>query len=337
MPPEKRDEYDWIELVVRLGTSLGMNPVRIRWKLRTWQDRQKGRGQRVIAGARAVGRDHKICPACKGINGSTEKVCVHCGARLRGRVGEMAARILRRFNLGLGAETILVGVFILAYTLVVTRGGASTIWSLDATDLVRAGGNFHSVDPGVAWSQVAWNLRPTLEGQYFRLLTYAFLHGGILHLGFNCLALLIVTPAARDVYGGSRALVAFVGTAILAGAFSLAWAVLTHRDLVSIGASGGISGLIGLMAVWGHLDRTRAGIAVRNAMLRWVLYTFVFGFVAGTDHAAHVGGLVGGALLAMALPTLPRRVEDPAWRAAGLVAAVLCAGAVALSTWMILG
>ena len=336
MSQPERDEYDWIETVVRLGKALGMNPVRLRWKLRAWQDRQKGRGQRALDKARAVRRGHKVCPACHGINAAEDRICAHCGAKLRGRAGELVARSLRMLNLGFGFETALVAAFLLTYALVVAAGAKSTLLDPATEDLIRAGANFHSVDPAVSWGPLPWRLRPTLDGPFWRLLTYAFLHGGPLHLCFNAFALLYIAPRAREVYGGSKAIACFAGACLLAGAFSLCWAVLQRQDLVSIGASGGISGLIGLMLVWGQLDRTRVGIAMRNGMARWVLYTFAFGFFANADNAAHLGGLVGGALLALALPTSVRRVEEPAWRAAGLVASLLSAAAVAYIAWAML-
>jgi membrane associated rhomboid family serine protease len=337
MPPEKRDEYDWIETVARLGKALGMNPVRIRWKLRTWQDRQKGRGQAVAQKAKAVRREHKICPACKGINAVDDRVCAHCGAALHSRPVELLVRALRQFNLGFGVETVLVVCFVAAYTLVLTGGLDSSIWSLGTDDLIQAGANFHSVEPGRAWSLVPWRLRPTLELEHFRLLTYAFLHAGALHIGFNCVALSLITPSVREIYGGSKALITFLVAALVAGACSLAWAVLLRHDLVSIGASGGIAGLIGMMAVWGHLDRTQIGLRIRNSMLRWILYMFIFGFVAHADHAAHVGGLLTGGLLAMALPPSVRRGESDAWRAAGAVGWVTVAASMGLIGWMTLG
>ncbi|MFH1463988.1 MAG: rhomboid family intramembrane serine protease [Pseudomonadota bacterium] len=337
MPPEKRDEYDWIEFVVRLGKALGMNPVRIRWKLRTWQDRQKGRGKRVADKAKAVRRAHKTCPACNGISAADDKVCAHCGAKLHSRPVDIMARALRQFNLGFGTETVLVALFVLAYALVMTGGEASTLWSLDTHDLIHAGANYYSVEPGIPWSQYPWQARPTLDLQYFRLLTYAFLHAGLVHIGFNCVALLFIAPPVREIYGGAKALITFLAAALMAGTFSLVWATLMQRDMVSIGASGGIAGLIGMMAVWGHLDRTHLGIRIRNSMLRWILYMFIFGFVMGADHAAHVGGLLAGGLLAMALPVSIRRAESTPWRVAAAAGWAVVSATVGLIAWMCLG
>jgi rhomboid protease GluP len=329
MSEPQRDEYDWIETVARIGKAVGMNPVRIRWKLRSWQDRQKGRGRAVADKAQAVKREHKTCPVCNGINAADDKTCAHCGARLRTRQGEMLARFFRQFGMGLGFETLLVVAFVLLYVLVATGGAESSLWDPSTDDLVKAGGNYHSVAPGFEWSMVPWYFRPTLTGQYWRLWTYAFLHGGLMHLGFNAWALLYIAPKVREVFGTNKALVVYVLTGVLSGAASLAWAVVSRSDMVSIGASGALCGFIGLMMVWGHLDRTMFGIRFRNAMARWVLYIVIFGFVVGADHAAHIGGLVAGGLLALLIDPNLKRGDDTPWRLAGTAAALLCLGAVA--------
>jgi rhomboid protease GluP len=336
MSDPQRDEYEWIETVARLGKAIGLNPVRLRWKLRAWQDRQKGRGRQVAGKAQAVRREHKTCPVCNGINAAEDKTCAHCGARLRSRAGELVSRFFRQFGFGLGFETLLAGAFILAYLLVITGGSDSSLWDLASRDLVRAGGNYHSDQPA-PWGLIPWRLRPTMEMQYWRLWTYAFLHGSLWHLAFNTYALMWISPRVREVFGPNKALVVYVITGVVAGAASLAWAVLGGHDMVSIGASGALCGLIGLMMVWGHLDRTMVGVRMRNGMARWVLYIVLFGFLVGADHAAHIGGLVAGGLLAAIIAPNLRRGDATPWRVAGTVAALLCAGALGLVGFMALG
>ncbi len=331
MSEPKRDEYDWIETVAQLGKAVGMNPVRIRWKLRSWQDRQKGRGRAVAGKAKAVKREHKTCPVCNGINAAGDKTCAHCGARLRSRGGEMVARFFRQFGMGLGFETLLAVGFIVVYMLVAAGGDDSNLWSLGSLDLVRAGGN-HLVPSSLLAVMETWRDGQTLaDMQYWRLWTYTFLHSGLLHLGFNVWALLYIAPKVREVFGTNKALVVYVITGVLAGAASLAWALIEQRHfaMVGIGASGALCGFIGLMMVWGHLDRTMFGIRFRNMMLRWVLYIVIFGFVMQADHAAHFGGLLAGGLLALIIdPNEKKRGDATPWRLAGTAAALLCLGAV---------
>jgi len=333
MSEPQRDEYDWIETLARLGKAVGMNPVRIRWKLRAWQDRQKDRGRQVVGKAQAVRREHKSCPVCKGINAADDKKCAHCGARLRSRTGEMFARFFRQFGMGLGFETLLAAAFIGLYVLVASVGEESSLWDLASSDLVKAGGNFHDIRPGMDWAGVPWYWRPTLVGQYWRLWTYAFLHGGLIHLGFNVWALLYIAPKVREIFGTNKSLVVYVGSGILAGAASLAFAVLMGNGMVGIGASGAVCGFIGLLMVWGHTDGTMYGLRMRNSMARWVLYIVVFGIFWGmrgggsVDHAAHFGGLLAGGLLGLLISPNVKRGDATPWRLAGAAAGLLCAAA----------
>jgi membrane associated rhomboid family serine protease len=337
MSEPKRDEYDWIETMARLGGAVGMNPVRIRWKLRAWQDRQKDRGRQLQGKAQAVKREHKICPVCNGINAVDDKKCAHCGSRLRTRQGEIVARFFRQFGMGLGFETLLAGAFIAAYLLVVSGGEASTLWSLDSTDLVTSGGNALGWVYNVPMAQVPWRYHNTLPGQPWRLWTYAFLHGGLMHLAFNTWALIYIAPRVREVFGTNKALVVYLLSGLAAGAASLAWAMASGSVMVSIGASGALCGFIGLMMVWGHQDGTMQGIGFRNAMARWVLYIVVFGFLVGADHAAHIGGLVVGGLLAVLISPNFRRGDATPWRIAGVVAGLACAAGLAMVAFMTLG
>ncbi len=330
MSDPQRDEYDWIETVARLGKAVGMNPVRIRWKLRAWQDRQKGRGAAVKSKARAVRREHKTCPVCNGINAIDDKSCTHCGARLRSRQGELVARFFRQFGFGLGVEVLLVVGFAICYVLVATAGEQSSLFSLSSQDLVLAGGNYHDPAPGWPAGMLPWQARRTLDLQYWRLWSYAFLHAGPMHIGFNSYALLYIAPMVRQIYGTNKALLVYLVTGVAAGAASLLWAMTAGKVMVSIGASGAICGFVGLMLVWGHQDRTHIGIRIRNGMARWVLYIVIFGFVVGADHAAHIGGVVAGGLMALLLPTSIARGDSTPWRLAGGLASLACLGAVIL-------
>ncbi len=321
MGRDQRDEYDWIETLVGLAGKLGFNQVRLRWKLRAWQDRQKARGESVKGKAAAVKREHKLCPVCQGINGMDEKVCIHCGSRLRSRQAELGQRVVRRFGLGLSVETLLAACFAVAYVMVAIGGESSSVADLSAQDLVVAGGNFAPL---------------TLELQFWRLWTSVFLHGGLMHIGFNTVALLYLAPTVKEVYGGNKAMVAFLLTGVAASLVSLIWSLVAGGG-VSIGASGAVCGLIGLMAVWGHRDRTHIGIGIRNGMLRWILIIIVFGLFVGADHAAHFGGLAAGSLLALVLPPNIHRGDSAPWRVAGTAATLASLAAVAGIGWLMLG
>jgi rhomboid protease GluP len=160
------------------------------------------------------------------------------------------------------------------------------------------------------------NLAPALEaGDYWRLLTASFLHGGIIHLGFNLFALAVVGPQVEALYGRLQMLFLFVATGVVAFAGS-AWA---GPPVVAIGASGGLMGLVGVAAGWGHREGTGHGRALRNDMIKWSAYVFVFGFFINADNWAHLFGLLSGLAIGYAVRpgTWKLRVLMPLRAAAG--------------------
>lgn len=137
----------------------------------------------------------------------------------------------------------------------------------------------------------------TLSGEYWRLFTSMFLHIGFLHLAINMLALwsLGIILEAR-----MRSWV-FLGVYLLSGLCGSLVTALWHRDefFLSCGASGAILGIFGAAIVYGLHDRRmgRPHIPPGNLLFSLVL-TFGAGFAFDVDNAAHLGGLLAGALLA---------------------------------------
>jgi len=150
---------------------------------------------------------------------------------------------------------------------------------------------------------------PLLSDEPWRLLTAIFLHAGLLHLGFNVLALASIGPRVEELYGRLTLLLLFVVTGTLANLASVAVGV----DGVGIGASGGIMGLVGAAAGHGQRVGTSYGKALRNSMLQWAAYTVMFGFWVHADNAAHAFGFVAGAVFGYA-------VKPSAWKHPRLVA-----------------
>lgn len=136
--------------------------------------------------------------------------------------------------------------------------------------------------------------------EYYRLFTYMFLHAGIDHLVNNMIVLYYVGHNLEKVVGKARYLFIYLGTGIIAGLVSLAYNMIQDRWLViSIGASGAIFGLVGAFAyvLIIHKGRCR-GIHTRQMVL-FVLLSLYGGFTASnTDNAAHIGGFIGGFILA---------------------------------------
>jgi len=155
----------------------------------------------------------------------------------------------------------------------------------------------------------------------WRLVTYAFLHGGLMHLIFNGVALLQIGGLIERTFGGARLLAVWVATG--AAAIALPGLLRGYTD-TTVGASGAIFGLIGVAMVYGHRVGTAAGRAVRNKMVEWTVVCTLYGLMLGNvAHSAHFGGLAAGALLG----ALVRPPRSPAAEMRG----ALLGGAAALA------
>ncbi|MBC7704304.1 MAG: rhomboid family intramembrane serine protease [Rhodoferax sp.] len=154
--------------------------------------------------------------------------------------------------------------------------------------------------------QLAWgaNFGPaTQDGQWWRLATAMFLHFGILHLGLNMWALWDVGRLVERLYGRLRFSALYLGAGVAGNLLSL---VVQGNRAVSGGASGAIFGLYGALLVFlwrerKHVDR-REFRWLFGAATVFTLFTLIMGqVVPGIDNAAHIGGLVTGALLGRVL------------------------------------
>lgn len=147
------------------------------------------------------------------------------------------------------------------------------------------------------------------EGQWWRLFSANFLHGGWLHIGLNGLALLSLGGVLERLLGGSRFLLVYLASGV-GGTLASAWAA---QGPFSVGASTAIFGLLGAFAVmsWRFGDELPTGI--RQSRRWWVFILGINGalplLIPIIDTAAHVGGFVAGALVAyLAHPSLDRFV-----------------------------
>ncbi|MDP1852228.1 MAG: rhomboid family intramembrane serine protease [Candidatus Planktophila sp.] len=127
--------------------------------------------------------------------------------------------------------------------------------------------------------------------EWYRLITVALTHAGLLHLGFNMYALMVLGNPIEDAFGKNKLLIIFFFS-LLTG--SLTSAYFASATSYSVGASGAIFGLFGAMVIVGN----RIGAEVRSIYVIIGL-NFVIGFaLGGVDWKAHLGGLIGGLISA---------------------------------------
>jgi rhomboid protease GluP len=189
--------------------------------------------------------------------------------------------------------------------------------------------------PGALLLHWGANFGPyTLSGEWWRLLSNVFVHGGIIHIAFNMWCLWNLGALSESLYGRWTYAAVYLLCGVGASLGSVAW----HPGVPSVGASGAIFGLAGaLIAAFklGEFSVPRAALSgTLRSLAMFVVYNLFFGAVIGTtDNAAHIGGLVTGLILGALIARLaPQRDNDPGRIAIFLgMAVVLAGGAMALA------
>ena len=135
------------------------------------------------------------------------------------------------------------------------------------------------------------------EGQTYRLLTGIFLHGGFVHLLFNCYALYVIGSQVENFLGRIKFLIIYLVAGVSGALFSMIFG-----NYASVGASGAIFGLLGALVYFGYHYRVYLGNVVKSQIIPLILLNLFLGFMmSGVDNFAHIGGLIGGSLMAIAL------------------------------------
>jgi rhomboid protease GluP len=128
--------------------------------------------------------------------------------------------------------------------------------------------------------------------QPWRFVTAVFLHGSLLHIGFNMWVLMDVGPLVEEVYGSARYLFIYVITAVAGYVLS------SFLGNVSVGGSGALLGLVGVLLALTSGQKNASLQMLRGNIIRWLIYIAIMGFLfRGIDNYAHFGGCVAGYLL----------------------------------------
>jgi rhomboid protease GluP len=171
------------------------------------------------------------------------------------------------------------------------------------------------------------------ESRWETLVTACFLHAGLLHLGFNMIALWQAGPLVERAVGSARMAPMYLVAGAFGNLLGVAYNWLTRADVYSVGASGAISGIIGAALVVGlRTQGWRSPLA--QAMGRWLGFVIVFGLVSNLqggriDNAAHVGGALAGCVIAAGW-TRGRRIGSGATASVLAACAVVVVGCIAV-------
>lgn len=254
-----------------------------------WQrrlERLKNLAGGIFGGGNGEQPRPKLCPACNALVGVNATRCHECGTSLRFSLAAITRKLPLVSNLDAPVSTIFLGLnfFLFAIQLMFTiqageAGGLNILWRLDPIGSYRLGMNYG----------------PTIffDHQYWRLITAMFLHGGLIHIGFNMMTFMQFGPAIEELYGSPRFLFLYTFT----GAFGFLVSAL--RGHLSLGASGALLGIMGAVLA---ITTKRGGMYMRDLRSRLISslgILFLIGLMPGIriDNWAHGGGLAAGFVL----------------------------------------
>ena len=253
-----------------------------------------------------------ICPDCMTFGPVGIRCPEHAG-RAQGAAKVVQGVQRRAHSVGLVAKG-LIGINVAVYLLQLAQGASLTA----STGSIYQNGVLFG--PLVA------------DGEWWRLLSAAFLHYGPVHLAMNMLVLYLFGPALESVLGPARFLLLYLA----AGLAGSAGALLMSPEAATVGASGAIYGLFGAILLLERQGTYVFGGSVLPLLVVNIAITFV---VPGISIGGHLGGLAGGALAILVLSRFGQRrvayARHDVLGYAGLVAIGVLS--VAVAYWKVRG
>ena len=302
----------------RLLERLGFNATRLQWLLYRWQQRlgHPSRVFRLPASMQWLHYGHKTCLHCGAIVERTERSCPSCHKSVPTLLGYRLFRLLGLMvPAGAPAATMFFMTLIVAlFSLSFFHQGPSALLHPTRATLLTFGAQ-----------QVAQD--PTPE-DLWRWLACGLAHIGLLHIGFNLLALTQIGPIIEEQTGPVRMLAIITITQLGSALGAWLWYsnLSYHPNTLSAGASGWLFGLIGFGIAY-YRGQGPLGRQYAKFLVRWALYGFVFGLLIGANNAAHFSGLMTGVGLGLLPMEDQRRLG---WTRLWSVTAAVC-----LLLWLI--
>jgi len=300
---------------------------RARWKIERFFKKLGG----SASGEREQPRP-QLCPSCRTLVGAGQTRCHNCGANMRFGMAA-ASRSLGRFMPATSPVTYTI------LTLSCLLFFVSLLKTMSENGFQEGSGgwlglfNFGGIS-GDVLKRLGASLPlagyPTDLAQPWRLVTAIFLHGSILHILFNMWVLMDIGPQIEELYGSARYLFIYVATGI--GGYILSSAMLHF----SVGGSGALLGLIGLLFAMTTGRRAAGMQMLRQQLIRWLIYIAILGIMMpGIDNWAHAGGFVTGFLLGKIMTDRPPATpqETRLAYALGWIAGLAIVASFAMAFW----
>lgn len=264
-----------------------------------------------------------VCPGCGRLVGVRDERCWNCGRARPSLFG--FSRLLQKIGNEAAFSTLVIGIcvviFVLELAMAPSRIGTRSLLGFLAPDLEVA------VRLGASGAFVVFDL-----GRWWTILSAGWLHGGLLHIGFNMYWVHQLGTAMARLYGPGRAAIIYLVSSALGFLVTSAlpvfapWMPLTNRGW-TLGASAAVFGWLGALLCYSRRSGSRL---FPRQVLGIAIPLVVFGLLLpGIDNWAHVGGLAGGYLTASLYS--PGKPESPAEVLAALVLLVVSVLAVPFS------
>lgn len=266
-------------------------------------------------------RQSLLCQNCNKLISADERICPHCGISRPGARWKnipITRGLLQSDQL---IKTIIyanVGMYLISLLMNPTRMG------LSANPFM-----FLSPSNGALLLLGSTGTIPIDQGhRWWTLVSANYLHGGILHIVFNMIALYQIGPLVLREYGANR----LIGLYTLGGIFGFLVSYFAGVRF-TLGASAAVCSLIGASLYYGKSRGGAYGQAIYKQISGWVLVLFIFGFlVPGINNWGHGGGVVGGIILGYFLGYHERTRENVFHKSLAGVCVVLTVAVLAWAT-----
>ncbi len=226
-----------------------------------------------------------LCPNCRKIISTDESRCPHCGIATPGARWKNSP-----LTRGWGTGDQLVRIIIFAnvgmylFSLLVSASASGPMY------LFSPGEAAYRLLGATGWAMVQ-------DNGWWTLISANYLHGGVIHIFFNMFAFFQIAPLITRLYGPYRFFIIFSVSG--AGGFLATYYAGTP---ITVGASAALCGLIGAAIYYGKDRGGLFGQTIYKQIGGWAIGILIFGFVVPrVDNWAHIGGMVTGALAALAL------------------------------------
>ncbi len=256
-------------------------------------------------------RTSTLCASCRKLISTEAATCPFCGARRPGAFGS-DSRIRR-----LLAEDLVEATAIICAAVYVLHLGLTFL--VDRAALTHPASFFDIGGPSGRVAMLAGGTGAfAMPHRPWTLFTANFVHLSLLHIAFNMMWLLDLGRMASHLWGTARFVIVFTLTGVGGFLFSNGMS-----GVPTAGASCALFGLMGALAVWGYRIGGTAGEALKQRMVRWLIFCALIGFgMGGVNHWGHAGGVLVGLGLGAWIPTRAA-TDTPRWVALGAIVCVV--------------